>query len=47
MSLYQVSSNNSPGLKFGPALGGHNFYIGVYRKNFTNLPVPSHNALAY
>ena len=27
--------------------GGHKFYIGLYRENFRNLPVPSHKAQAY
>ena len=24
--------------------GNHNFYMGLYRENFRNLPVPSHKA---
>ena len=44
MGLYQVSSNNSPGVKFDPTPGGHKFYMGLYRENFRNLPVPSHKA---
>ena len=47
MGLYQVSSNNSPGVKFDPTLGGHKFYMGLYRENFKKLPVPSHKAKAY
>ena len=49
MGLYQVSSNNSPGVKFDPTpgVGGrgfHKFYMGLYRENFRNLPVLSHKA---
>ena len=44
LSLYQESPKNSPGVKFGPALGGHNFYMELYRESFRNLPVPSHKA---
>ena len=37
MGLYQVSSNNSPGVKCDPhpgGGGGHKFYMGLYRENF-------------
>ena len=47
VSLYQESPKGSPGVKFGPALGGgggHNFYMDLYRENFKNLLVPSHKA---
>ena len=44
MGLYHVSSNDSPGVKFDPTPGGHNFYMGLYRENFRNLPAPSHKA---
>ena len=44
MGLYQVSSNNSPVVKFDPTPGGHKFYMGLNRENFRNLPVPSHKA---
>ena len=27
--------------------GGDNFYMGLYRENFRNLPVPSHKAQGY
>ena len=27
-----------------PDPGGHKFYLGLYRENFRNLPVPSHKA---
>ena len=47
MGHYQVSSNNSLGVKFDTVPGGHKFYMGLYRENFRNLPVPSHKAWAY
>ena len=49
VGLYQKCPKYRPGVKFGPTPGGggHNFYIGLYRENFRNLPVPSHKALAY
>ena len=47
MGLYQVSSNNSPGIKFDPAPGGHKFYMGLYMEKLPNLPLTSHKALAY
>ena len=33
IGLYQVSSNNTPGVKFDPTPGGHKFYMGIYREN--------------
>ena len=30
-----------------PHHGGHKFYLGSYRENFRNLPVPSYKAKAY
>ena len=45
MGVFQVSSNNSPGVKLDPTPGGgHKFYMGLYRENFRNLSVPSHKA---
>ena len=44
MGPYQVSSNDSPGVKFDPARGGHEFYMGLYKENFRNLPIRSHKA---
>ena len=44
MGLYQVSSNNSPGVKFDPTPGGYKFYMGLYRENFRSLPLPSRKA---
>ena len=41
---YQKCPNDNPGVKSDPALGGNNFYMGLYRENFRNLPVPSHKA---
>ena len=44
MGLYQVSSNNSPRVKFDTHPGGYKFYMGLYRENFRSLPLPSHKA---
>ena len=30
-----------------PHPGGHKFYMGLYRENFRNFPVPSHIAYGY
>ena len=38
------STNYSPGVKFDATPGGHKFYMGLYRENFRNLPVPRHEA---
>ena len=35
VDLYQVCSNNDPGVKNGPA-PGHMFYIGLYREDKTS-----------
>ena len=35
------------GFQICPHPGCHNFYMGLYRENFRNLPVPSHKASAY
>ena len=42
-----LSSGLLPRVPWGqiwPHPGGHKFYIGLYRENFINLPVPSHKA---
>ena len=44
VGLYQKCPNYNRGVKFDPTLGGHNFYMGLYRENLRNLPVPSHKA---
>ena len=47
MGLYQVSSNNSPAVKFDPAPGVTSFtwdYIGKKTLPSLTLPVPSHKA---
>ena len=58
MGLYQVSSNNSPGVKFDPTPGVTSFTwdyrgkktLGVshnYRENLPSLPVSCHKAYSY
>ena len=44
MGLYQVSSNNSPGVEFDPTPGLQVLHGIIREKNFRSLPVPSHKA---
>ena len=44
VGLCQIPSNYSPGVKFDPTQGGHNFYMVLYSENFRILPVRSHEA---
>jgi hypothetical protein len=37
MGFYQICSNKSPGVKIGPAPGGHWFSLFAYSKNLKNL----------
>ena len=47
MGLYQVFSNNIPGVKFESTLGVTSFTWTYKRENFRNLPVLSHKAWDY
>ena len=50
MGHVALSSGPLPSVPWGqiwPRSGGYKFYLGLYRENFRNLPVPSHKAYAY
>ena len=36
-----------PWVQIWPHPGGHKFYLGLWKENFRNLPLPSHKAQGY